>query len=97
MKNLVQKVIVLLLASSLCMFSSVPANAQGGSAGTIAGVSASTAAVIGGIIFAGWIISDALDDDDTPPFGQPTVPSTTTTTTTTTQGSGSTTTTTTTN
>ena len=91
MKNIGKKVIIMMLALSMAVFSSIPASAQTG-AGTIAGVSTATIAVVGGIIIAGLVIAEAVDDDEPTPVA---ITSSTTTTTTTTQGSGSTTTTTT--
>lgn len=91
MKFLSKKLIILMLALSMTGLTSMQANAQAGAgAGTIAGVSTATLAIVGSVIIGALLVADAIDDDDPAPFV-----STASTTTTTTQGSGSTTTTTT--
>ena len=63
MKNLSKKLMILVLALSVTLFPSLQANAQ---SGTIAGVSTGTLAVGAGILIAGLVIADAIDDDDDP-------------------------------
>ena len=94
MRILSKKLVIAMMAVSMAVFPALRANAQPG-AGGIAGVSATTAVIVGVVVIGAVAASNGNDSGRPNVF--PTIPSEEPTATTTTTNAGSTTTTTTTN